>query len=145
MKVKRLAVFLLAGVISLSQSNSVHAQMQPNSFRGSEDITPISPKWVNTNDITLDLYFDSGEACCSGMIRALSGTTRINATFKLERKNSSGWAFEESWSQSSNTNSLSFYDTEAVSLGYTYRLSVTADVTRYGETETVSTSVEGYY
>lgn len=145
MKVKRLAAFLLVGMLFLSQSISAYAQMLPNSFQGTEGDVSVSPQWTNVNDITLDLYFENGEAGCSGKIRALSGSTKISATFKLERKISSGWAFEKSWSQSSSTNSLSFFGTDAVSSGYTYRLSVTADVTRSGVTETVSTSVEGNY
>jgi len=52
---------------------------------------------------------------------------------------------ENSWSTSSKGASLSFYETDAVAKGYTYRLSVTARVTTNGVTETVNTSVEGKY
>ncbi|MDF2486139.1 MAG: hypothetical protein K0R46_2307 [Herbinix sp.] len=145
MKVKRLAAFLLGGTLFLAQSISAQAQMPSTALQGIEGDVSISPQWTNVNDITLDLYFENGEAGCSGKIRALSGTTKISATFKLERKISSGWALEKSWGQSSSTDSLSFFGTDAVLPGYTYRLSVTADVTRNGMTETVSTSVEGYY
>lgn len=145
MMVKKLATFLLIGVLFLSHSISVQAEMSPNALQGIESNASISPQWTNVNDITLDLYFEDGEACCSGKIRALSGTTRISAIFKLERKISSGWVLEKSWSQTSSTNSLSFFGKDAVSTGYKYRLSVTADVTRNGVTETVYTSVEGNY
>lgn len=91
------------------------------------------------------MYYENGAANCSGKIRALSGTTKISAVFKLERKTSSGWPHEKSWSKSASTNSLSFYETYAVPSGYTYRLSVTADVARDGVKETVSTSVDGKY
>ena len=47
--------------------------------------------------------------------------------------------------KSSKGESLSFFETEAVTKGYTYGLSVTAKVTRNGVTETVKTSVEGKY
>lgn len=145
MKIKKLATFLFVGTLFLSQSISAQAQVSPIVFQGFAGEVSISPQWINVNDITLDLYFENGEAGCSGIIRALSGTSKISATFKLERKISSGWALEKSWSKSSSTNSLSFFETDAVSSGYTYRLSVSANVIRNGVTETVSTSVEGNY
>lgn len=145
MKGKILAAFLLVGMLFLTQSISAQAQMPSTAFQGIEGDVTISPQWTNVNDIALDLYFENGDAGCSGQIRALSGTTKISATFKLERKISSGWLLEKSWSKSSSTNSLSFFETDTVSSGYTYRLSVTADITRNGVTETVNTSVEGYY
>ena len=66
-------------------------------------------------------------------------------TFKLERKRLFGWSLEKSWSKSSREESLSFFGTDAVTKGYTYRLSVTAKVTTNGVTETVTTSVQGKY
>lgn len=89
--------------------------------------------------------FENGEANCSGFIKALSGTTNIDATFKLERKTSSGWIFEKAWNMSSNSNSLSFFNTYEALSGYTYRFSVIADVTRDGGIETVNNSVESKY
>lgn len=145
MRIKRMAALFLIGMLFMIQGISANAQVPLNVSQCIEGEVSISPQWTNVNDITLDLYFENGEAGCSGKIRALSGTTKISAIFKLERKISSGWALEKSWSKSSDTSSLSFFETDAVSSGYTYCLSVTADVTRYGVTETVSTSVEGYY
>lgn len=143
MKDKRLAAFLLGVMLLLAQSISAHAEVLPSVFQGAEESVSISPLWTNINDIQLDLYFENGNACCAGIIDALSGTTKITATFTLERKTASRWSLEKSWSQSSSTNSLSFFGTDAVSSGYTYRLSVTTNVTRNGVTETASTSVEG--
>lgn len=145
MKLKRLATLILVGLISLSQGMFASAQMLPKEMKGMEDKITISPQWTNVNNIDLYLDFEGGEANCSGLIRALSGTTKISATFKLERRTSSGWTHVKSWSKSSSTSSLSFYETYAVSSGHTYRLSVTADVTRNGVKETVSTSVNGDY
>jgi hypothetical protein len=145
MKIKRLAAFLLIGMISLSQSVFASAHMLPNEVGGTGDKISVSPQWDHVNDITLDMYYENGKANCSGKIRALSGTTKISAVFKLERKTGSGWSFEKSWSKSSNFSTLSFFDTYSVPKGYTYRLSVTADVTRNGTTETVTSSVSGNY
>ena len=100
---------------------------------------------ANVNNIDLYLYFENREANCTGKIRALSDTTKIAATFKLEKKTSSGCLHVKSWSKSSSSSSLSYFETYAVSSGHTYRLSVTANVTRNGVTETVSTSGDGKY
>lgn len=40
-----------------------------------------------------------------------------------------GWSLENSWSKSSKSNSLSFFETDAVAKGSTYHLSVAAKVT----------------
>lgn len=93
----------------------------------------------------LDLYIVNGKAECVGIINGNSDTSNITATFKLERKRLLGWSLENSWSTSSKGTSLSFYETDAVAKGYTYRLSVTANVTANGVTETVNTSIEGKY
>lgn len=119
--------------------------MSPNAVRGIGVETPITPMWENTNDVVLDLYFANDGAECVGIINGISGTSNISATFKLERKGLLGWSLENSWSKSSRGGSLSFFETDAVAKGYTYRLSVTAKVTANGVTETVNTSVEGKY
>jgi len=145
MKIKRVATFLLIGMLFLNQGIPVFAEVSPNVARGVAVETPIIPMWENTNDVRLDLYFADGEAECVGIINGISGTSKISATFKLERKGLFGWSLENSWSKSSNGESLSFYETDAVSKGSTYRLSVTAKVTTDGVTETVNTSVDGEY
>jgi hypothetical protein len=119
--------------------------MSPNVAKDVAIEAPITPQWVNTNDVRIDLYFVNGKAECLGIINGISGTSNISATFKLERKGLLGWSLENSWSTSSKGASLSFYETDAVAKGYTYRLSVTARVTTNGVTETVNTSVEGKY
>ncbi len=146
MKIKKVVTFLLIGMLLLNLSIPVFAEMLPSV---SQDIisakVPITPQWTNTNDVKLDLYFENGKAECVGIINGISGTSNITATFKLERKGLFGWTLENSWSKSSRGESLSFYETDAVAKGYTYRLSVIAKVTRNGVTETVNTSVEGKY
>ena len=145
MKIKKMAIFLLIGMLFLNQSIPAFAEMSPNV---SQDIVgvkvPITPQWINTNDVKLDLYFVNGKAECVGVINGIPGTSTISATFKLELKGILGWSLENSWSKNSKGESLSFYETYAVTKG-TYRLSVTAKVTRNGVTETVNTSVVGKY
>lgn len=146
MKIKKVATFFLIGMLFLNLGIPTFAEMSPNV---SQDIAgakaPITPQWTNTNDVKLDLYFVNGEAECVGIINGISGTSNISATFKLERKGLLGWSLVNSWNKSSKGESLSFFETNTVAKGYTYRLSVTAKVTRNGVIETVNTSVEGKY
>ena len=145
MKVKKLLTPLFAILLLLSQSILVNAEATNTSvlLNGCNNI--ISPQWINVNDVNINLYFENGEANCSGFIRALSGTTNIDATFKLERKTSSGWVLEKAWSMSSNSNRLSFFNTYEALSGYSYRFSVIADIIRDGVIETVNSSVESKY
>lgn len=145
MKIKKLATFLLIGMLCLNQNIPVFAEVLPNATQDAGIGAAITPQWENTNDVKLDLYFVNGKAECVGVINGISGTSNISATFKLERKGLLGWSLENSWSKKSKGESLSFFETDAVAKGYTYRLSVTAEVTRNGITETVNTSVEGKY
>lgn len=145
MKIKKVATFLLIGMICINQSIPVFAEVSPNVVQGVGAETPITLMWENTNDVGLDLYFTNGEAECVGIINGISGTSNISATFKLERKGLFGWSLLNSWSKSSRGESLSFFETDAVAKGYTYRLSITAKVTANEVTETVNTSVEGKY
>ena len=144
MKIKKVATFLVIGMLFLNQGIPVFAEVSPNVVQDVGVEAPITPMWDNTNDVTLDLYFANGNAECVGIVNGVSGTSNISATFKLERKGLLGWSLEKSWSKNSKGESLSFYETYAVTKG-TYRLSVTAKVTRNGVTETVNTSVEGKY
>ena len=143
MKLKKLMALLLGGILLIFQGVPVQAQEQTQISQVIIDGGIITPQWTNVIDITLNLYFSSGVAYCSGTIKALSGTTNINATFKLERKVGSTWVFENAWGQTSSSSTLSFSGTDSVSSGYTYRLSVSANVTTNGVTEAVSSSVEG--
>ena len=145
MKIKKVVTFLVIGMLFLNQGIPVFAEVSSNVVQGVDTDVPITPQWENTNDVNLDLYFTNGKAECVGIINGISGTSSISATFKLERKGLSGWSLENSWRKSSKGESLSFFETEAVEKGYTYRLSVIAKVTRNGVTETVNTSVEGKY
>lgn len=145
MKINKVATFLMVGMMFFNQGIPVFAEVSPNVVQGVGVETPITPMWENTNDVVLDLYFANDEAECVGIINGISGTSNISATFKLERKGLFGWSLENSWSKSSKGESLSFFETDAVAKGYTYRLSVTAKVTTNGVTETVNTSVEGKY
>lgn len=145
MKIRRGVTFLIIGILFLNLSIPALAEKPSGVRQGIGIEAPITPQWTNTNDVVLDLYFANGKAECVGIINGISGTSNISATFRLERKGLLGWSLENSWIKSSKGESLSFFETKAVTKGYIYRLSVTAKVTRNGVTETVNTSVEGKY
>ena len=103
-------------------------------------------RWANASRVAVDLSFDGGKAECTGIVYGKSGTTKISATFTLERKNANGtYTHVTSWYTSTSGLSLNFFEATSVSSGYTYRLKVSASVTCNGTTETVSTSVERSY
>jgi hypothetical protein len=108
---------------------------------------PGPNNWSNVGSIDLTFSFSGNSALCDGVVTGLPSTTTISATFKLERKPSGGtYSSYHTWSQAStNSGTLRWSGSCSVSQGYTYKLSVTANVTRGGTTETVSTFVERSY
>lgn len=79
---------------------------------------------------------------CYALVKGTSNTTKIRAELTLEEKTSLGWISLAGWittEYSSNLNAS--YTYPRASSGKTYRLTVTADVTTNGRTETVSRSV----
>lgn len=104
----------------------------------------ITPFWTNTSSVTVSISFSGTTATCSGIIDGFSGTTKITADFVLERKNSNGtYTVVKTFpTKTANSASLRFSDTATITTGYTYRLSVSATVTRNGTNETVSGWVE---
>lgn len=142
---KRLIILFLIGILIFNQGIPVLAGEYSKVSEGIGMEKSITPMWENTSDVILDLYFKNGNAECVGKINGFSGTSNISATFKLERRKIFGWTLEKSWNSSSKGKALSFLGTKAVAKGHTYRLSVTAKVTRNGVIETISTSVNGKY
>jgi len=97
----------------------------------------VSARWLNTASISCDLNFSGRNANCSGSINAYSGST-ISGTLTLERKNGSSWDFVKSWTKSSSNPWLIFDENFTVSSAGTYRVVLTATVTRAGVSENVS-------
>jgi len=130
------------GMFLIVQAIPTYAKV-PSSMIQTSNYVPIAPLWDNVSGLTVDLSSSNGKAVCFGRVNALSGTTSIKATFTLERKNGSTWTHEKSWSQESTTSLLTFSDSNhSITAGNTYRLTLTAVVTRNGKAETVSTSTE---
>ena len=146
MKVKKGIALLFVAMILLTQSMPmVSAQSQSAVASVNDGTIGFTPYWINVNDMSLDVYLENGNVVCVGTITGASGTTKIDATYTLERKTLFGWSSVTSWTKSSSNSTLLFSGSASGSTGNTYRLSVTAKVTRNGVTETVSTSVEGKF
>jgi len=97
----------------------------------------IMPAWANISSISPGVTISNGTASCSSTIIAASGTTSIQGTYQLQRRNANGtWTTERTWSNSTTNSFLTWSGTNAVVAGNTYRLRVEARVTRNGSTET---------
>lgn len=105
--------------------------------------TSIGILWTNTDLVSVDLSFDGGRGVCGAYVLGKSETSQITATVVLARKNANGSLTPvKTWSGLSTTGDLLLFDgTYYVTTGYTYRLTITATVYRYGVGETVT----GYY
>jgi len=96
--------------------------------------------WENTASISLHMSFSNGTITSTGRVNGQNGTTAISATFVLARRNANGTFTEvDRWSATNGVlpMQLSTSRTTRNQPTGTYRLSVTAQVTRNGKTETV--------
>lgn len=99
----------------------------------------VTPFYTNTSSITASLSFSGTTAQCYSTVTGLSGTTQITATMYLYQVNSDGTlSLLNSWNASSSGTLLTVSGTNVVTSGSTYRLLITANVTRNGTTESVS-------
>jgi hypothetical protein len=104
----------------------------------------IQPYWTNVSSVSVSLSSSGKTAYCDATVSAYSGTTKIAAIMVLEQKNADGtYSHVKTWSGLSTISSyLSVGKTHTITPGRTYRLTITADVTRNGTTETVSNWAE---
>ena len=138
----------LAVALILAMSLAVSPLPVAASTAGNADLTgmyvPIQPHWDNVDSINMALTASDGTATGAVSIRGKSGTTQITATITLSRVAANGsLTTVRTWSnQSTNGSTFTFSGTNAVTSGGTYRLSVSANVTRNGVAENVSSWVE---
>lgn len=144
---KKKKVFVILGVIavaifSLGTPSLAADELElANPTSGMYNL--IGPLWNDTIKPNLWLSIQGSTVNCDGTIKGLTGTTKIDATFRLEKKGWFGWSEVNSWNRTSYSDYLSFSGSAGAESGATYRFSVVAAVTRNGRTETVSSSVEG--
>jgi hypothetical protein len=101
----------------------------------------VTPLWINTSTVSTAILFSGTDATCQVSINALSGST-IEADIYLYKQNANGtYSLEESWLDETSASIFFFSEPYTVISGKTYKLSVTAVVTRNGTSETVSSSV----
>jgi|GEM_PF-781208 len=141
MKVVRIPAWL--SILHLAQAvymaEAEHKEMFPADLQG-------AARWKKMRAVMLDLGFSPGSAHCSGLVLGTSASTSVSAAIALERKNADGsYTRIARWSMVSAGASLAFDNTYAVAAGYTYRLSVTADVTKNDVTEPMCASTESTY
>ena len=105
-------------------------------------VIPIQPFWTNVSEVRPTLSFSGTTANCSAFVQGFSGTTKIAATVTLARKNGNSWTTVKTWTQTANSTVLTWSGTQSITTGNTYRLTITANVTRNGTTETVSNWIE---
>ena len=136
MKNKWVITFLCALTIAVSAL--------PQAYAASNPPVAIQPFWLNVDSLRTSLTFSGNTAVCGARIIAVPGVVSITATALLERKNANGTYTEvKTWTGlSSSTTSLIFDGSHNVTTGYTYKLTITANVTRSGSTEIVSGWVE---
>lgn len=139
MKCSRIAAYCLTVVLIFAAVPGVSVPASAES--------EVMPFWTNVSSVTAALSF-SGSAAngysanCTGRIIGLSGTTHIAAAITLYRKNANNtYTYVDTWSDSVNGTSLTITGSHAATAG-TYKLTVTATVTRNGTAESVSNSAE---
>ncbi len=132
-----MSVIFSFGTISLAVGEVIPEKLTVESY----DF--MIPMWNDDMRPELVLNLNGGNVACIGYLRGNSGTTKIDATFRLEKKGWFGWSEVNSWNRTSYSDYLSFSGSAGAESGATYRFSVVAAVTRNGRTETVSSSVEG--
>lgn len=101
----------------------------------------IEPFWENAATISLDMSFRNGTITSTGRVNGQTGTTAISATFVLARRNANGTFSEvDRWTASNGPIPMLLSTSRSTrnQTAGTYRLSVTASVTRNGRVEVVT-------
>jgi len=101
----------------------------------------IEPFWENAATITLNMSFSNGTITSTGRVNGKNGTTAISATFVLAKRNANGTFTEvDRWTARNGDIAmlLSTSRTTRNQSAGTYRLSVSASVTRNGRVEIVN-------
>ncbi len=123
MKLRKVIAILLV-VVLLGTGIPAHAEM--------------APEYVNTSMIMAEISFRGSQAVCASVVDAFNGTSKIQETMYLYRKESSGtYTLLKSWSNTVYWDLLGVEQVFYVLKGYTYRINCIASVTRNGYTETV--------
>lgn len=146
MKISKKCITLLCALILCFLSGGDALAAQKSDFLTGRSAGDITIMWDNTTLIDMNLSFDGSKAICGILVLGKPNTSQITATVTLDRKNSNGtYTTEKTWTGLFAADDMLLFDkVYYVSKGYTYRLSITATVFRYGFGEIVTASYENY-
>lgn len=111
-------------------------------FADSRANIEFEPFWQNVSRVDVSISFSGTTANLYAGVFGLSGTTRISGTVRLERLEGNTFRSVQSWPVLSTSQNLIFTESVTVTSGNTYRLSISANVTRNGVVEHVSNSAQ---
>ncbi len=128
----RMMTMVLVGVMLLTISGSAFAAVKDDT---------VSPLYLYTRRVTASLSIsDSGQATCSGYVKANSSGSSISITITLYRQSGKSWGKVTSWSTSGTSQVLSIEKTRQVSEG-TYKVVLTGSVSNpEGKKEDIKTT-----
>lgn len=132
----------LAAIIALSCIVFPQANVLADDISVGGGVVVRQPRWSNAQTVSPTLSFSGTTANCNVLIVGKSGTSKISATITLQRKVNNAYTDVKTWTESASGSMLNFSGTQIVTSGYTYRLSVSATVTKDGLNESVSAHFE---
>ena len=140
---KRIVSLILVGVMLLS--------VTPTMALASASEQTITPLWINTNMITMDLYFnpDTGSGYTGEIVISIlgqGGVSNIKATVTLYYKNIKGvWiGLDKVWNYDVNQPYLDIYEVFRSFPGKEFKVDLVLQVTKNGVTETITDYITGY-
>lgn len=125
-------------IFSLIQMPAL-ADEYPSKFLSSNN--GISPLWVNTSTITLNMSYSRGTVSWSGLVKGDSNVTKISVTYTLYKQDSSGnYSRVDSWSDST-TSTILISSGSASGTAGTYKLVISGTVTAPGYAEPITMDI----
>jgi len=102
----------------------------------------VQPQWVNVTTISLSMNYSGGKVSWNGVISCNTTMSKITATYKLQKIETSSSTLVGTWPDSKNSSSFLSSSNSATTPKGTYLLSVSATVTNSaGVSETVTDSL----
>lgn len=132
-----LCVITVVGAFGLPSAQAVSSELAASeNLSGGAEL-----RWANTASITLNMQRNNNRVTSDSVIVGFAGTTRISASFTLEKLVNGEYVNVDSWTASSNSMILNNSRVTPNCTAGTYKLSVSATVTRNGTPENVSYSL----
>lgn len=95
-------------------------------------------RWTNITSIIMSMSYSGGEVEWGGRISCVAGTSSVEATYTLERRDQNGsYSLVDSWDDSGTSRFLNSSDSAAAEKG-TFRLTVSVTATKSDTVETAS-------